>query len=170
MVVEHAFVTTLPPAEAMRRASEFLAARGYTLSPTAGRAFAVAAPGGADAGRWTTLQVVRGKPTAAAARRIADLPQQVQLEWDRGRVTVAASIADRFSVKKRQQLLFATVTVLDALLARPADLPAAATAWATVDAQLHRRAFNVWGLLFLFLFVGILIVRVLPVFLRVLLR
>ncbi len=84
-MIEHSFVTTLPPEQAMGMASAFLTRGGFVAE--ADGAFDLA--GG---GRWTTLQLRRGRKTTARARGPIDSPQRVRLEWDRGRVTVAASI------------------------------------------------------------------------------
>ncbi len=143
MVVEHTFVTTLPPTQAMHAASEFLAARGFT-SDAGPRAFAV---GDGPAAVWDQLQVHRGRPPLAArnARHLLQLPQQVRLEWDRGRVTVAASIADRFKKADRVALLTGIANGLDRLLAQGQPGEVAGAEWAAVEQRVNagRRRLNV---------------------------
>ncbi len=136
MVVEHTFVTTLPPTEAMHAAAEFLSARGFT-SASAPRAFAI---GDAGAGVWDQLEVRRGRDplSAGRARHLLQLPQQVRLEWDRGRVTVAASIADRFGKKDRVALLTAIASGLDRLLAQRQPPEVAAADWGAIESRIER--------------------------------
>ena len=87
MVIEHTFITTMEAADALRAASEFLTARGFSVNRES--AFAV---GGGGGGQWDTLEVTRGVKSAARAKSVAELPQRVRLEFDRGRVTIAAAI------------------------------------------------------------------------------
>ena len=82
MVIEHNFVTTLPPSQALTRAWEYLAPRGFERIDS--QRFDIAAT------RWTTLEMRRG--SKSAGRNVVKLPQTVRLEWDRGRITVAAAI------------------------------------------------------------------------------
>jgi hypothetical protein len=84
MVVEHVFVSALPPAEVMSRASAFLAARGFE------HVRETSFPVGQDG--WTALQMRRGRKNPARAKTVAELPQTVRVEYDRGRVAVAISI------------------------------------------------------------------------------
>jgi hypothetical protein len=84
VVIEHVFVTTLEPTDALRRAAEFLASGGF--ESTTSQAFSLDSA-------WTSLQMRRGRKKAASARTISQLPQNVRLDFDRGRVTVALSIA-----------------------------------------------------------------------------
>jgi len=84
MIVEHAFITTLEPEQAMALASEYLTARGF-VAPMQD-----SFPVGQE--QWTAVELTRGKKNPARARSILELPQTVRLEWDRGRVTVALSI------------------------------------------------------------------------------
>jgi hypothetical protein len=83
MVIEHSFVTTLAPSDAMQKAHGYLAGRGFFRTD---RIF------GPPIGEVTALEMRRGKTGAARAKDITDLPQLVRLEWDRGQVSVALSI------------------------------------------------------------------------------
>ena len=86
MIVEHVFVTTHPSAEAMQKASMFLASHGFVNA--AGAAFPV---GG---GEWNALEMKRGVKNAARAKSVAQLPQVAHVNYDRGRVSLAISMAD----------------------------------------------------------------------------
>ncbi len=130
MVVEHTFVTTLPPQEALKKASQFLARGGFVAKSQT--AFAL------DQTAWTTIDVRRGKTTSTKSSAIPDLPQQIRLEWDRGRVSVAASIADRHSVKKRSALLLSIVIGLENLLAKGQSEDQAVGEWYRIDSELRR--------------------------------
>ena len=83
MIVEHTFITTLEGDDAIKRISDFLFQRGFTVVPKS--AF------GLDA-QTRTITLTRGRAKAAKAKSIDELPQEVRVEWDRGRVIVAASI------------------------------------------------------------------------------
>ena len=83
MVVEHVFVTTYEPTDAMRIASYFLSRRGF--EPVTQAAFQLGQPG------WTVLEMRRGRSSPTRAKSAVEVPQQMRLEYDRGRVTVAAS-------------------------------------------------------------------------------
>jgi hypothetical protein len=87
VLVEHTFITTIPPAEAMGAASAFLQQRGFVPPPQTEFALGPQA--------WATLEVRRGVANPARAKTVLDLPQQVRLGWDRGRVEVAASVTPK---------------------------------------------------------------------------
>lgn len=89
MVVEHVFVTVLESADALKRASDYLSARGFAVAPDSAGGFTV----GGENPAWTTLEMQRGKTSSGRAKNIAQLPQKIRIEWDRGRMTVALSIA-----------------------------------------------------------------------------
>jgi len=78
MLVEHDFITTLPPAEAMKLASTFLAQSGFRIREAS----------------EASVNAVRGK-ARAVSKKVVQLPQYVTLAYDRGRVTVAAAIEAR---------------------------------------------------------------------------
>jgi hypothetical protein len=83
MVVEHTFVTTMQPNEALGAASSLLASRGFV--PTGDRAFAL------DGG-WNHIELTRGRKNPARSKSILDFTQQVRIEFDRGRIAMAASL------------------------------------------------------------------------------
>jgi hypothetical protein len=117
VLIEHSFVTTLPPEQAMGMASEFLARGGFVAE--ADQAFDLA-----SGGQWTTLQVRRGRTSSYRAKDPTEAPQRVRLEWDRGRIAVAASI-DATSTRGRSFSLGPTIgtSELKGKRARPyADL------------------------------------------------
>jgi hypothetical protein len=87
VLVEHTFVTTLPPAETFGAAAMFLQQRGFVALPQ--EQF----PVGPHA--WNALEVRRGVANPARAKTVLDLPQHVRLGWDRGRVEVAASVTPK---------------------------------------------------------------------------
>jgi hypothetical protein len=111
MVVEHTFITTLEPEQAMQTALNFLQERGFVSDGPSGFRFANDA--------WTSLKVRRGKTTVRAAMNAVELPQTVRLEWDRGRVVVAASMdVPAKQLPAHQSLLVNIATALEELLAR----------------------------------------------------
>jgi hypothetical protein len=111
MVVEHVFITTLEPEQAMQTALNFLQERGFVSDGPSGFRFANDA--------WTSLKVRRGKTTVRAAMNAVELPQTVRLEWDRGRVVVAASMdVPAKQLPEHQGLLMSIATALEELLAR----------------------------------------------------
>ena len=92
MVIEHEFVTTLPPAAALAAAQRLLSDRGFSRDGASGEsAFPVAAAGG-DAPAWADLEMRRGKKRPTQVKAFADLPQAVRVEVDRGLVQLAAVV------------------------------------------------------------------------------
>lgn len=87
MVVEHTFVTTMEPADAMRTAADMLSRYGFTAVNEV--AFQV------GDGEWKTLEVRRGMAKPHKSKGYQDLPQQIRVEWDRGRVEVAGMVQER---------------------------------------------------------------------------
>lgn len=85
MVIEHIFVSKVPPEEALTRASQYLSARGFTV-PEGSAAFAL------DGQTWSALEMTRGRVKAARAKNVADLPQRIRIECNRGKIDVAMNI------------------------------------------------------------------------------
>src|SRR5438094_2401437 len=86
MVVEHVFVTTQEPAQAMRAAADLLYSHGFRFDRDS-------FSGPPDAP--TAMEALRGKTNAQRAYGITELPQRVRLEYDRGRMSIAASIVPK---------------------------------------------------------------------------
>jgi len=151
VVIEHAFITTMDPAEAFATAGGFLSERGFRAE--AQGAFTIG-------GGWNGLEIVRGEVTAAKARGVSEYPTRVRLEWDRGRMTIAAQIyakndkqeagfaplnsatrIDLARVKTAEAMaciLYTIVQTLELLLSRR-DPAAAGMEWAALDQGLQRR-------------------------------
>jgi hypothetical protein len=155
MVIEHTFVTTMEPGDAMRTAADLLARRGFVSA--AGSAFAV------GSGEWNTLEMRRGKTRAAKAKNIAQLPQVAHVQWDRGRVSVVLSIepsavwgGGSFSIgfgldmgassgnpkkmKLHTELLMAIARALEGVLAQRQAPEAVLGEWDRVEAEIQRAA------------------------------
>jgi hypothetical protein len=156
MVVEHTFVTTLEPADALHRASEFLARHGFSAVTTGG--FAVGDT------QWTGLKMSRGKKLARSAKSVSQLPQMLRLDYDRGRVTLAISITpsgvwgrgrfgsdpkpDSKHMRLHTAMLTAIASGLELLLVQKLPLDQTAAQWDAAEASIelatrrHRR--NMW--------------------------
>lgn len=86
MIVEHTFVTTCEPTQAMQHAARFLGSHGFINNERA------AFPIGGQA--WTSLEMKRGVKNAGRAKSVAQLPQMARVDYDRGRVSVAISLTE----------------------------------------------------------------------------
>jgi hypothetical protein len=169
MVVEHAFITTLEAPDALRAASQFLAARGFEAANQG--AFALGPDG------WNSLEMTRGKKSANRAKSVVELPQRIRVEWDRGRVSVAASATSleesRMTAlskkvkgrpaKMMESMLVQMVTQLQHLLETRSDPAELGRSWAEFEQGLHhedrtrRRKRIIWAVVIVSLAVGGLI-------------
>ena len=142
MLLEHVFVTTLDPNEALRRASEFLGARGFVST---GGGFQVES-------QWTTLEVRRGQTNPAKAKGIPDLPQTVRIVYDRGRVNMAIAMPAykrafwtgvgeyppaHVKAIPHGDLLMAIARSVEAVMTQPAPPPETGQDWAALEASLR---------------------------------
>jgi hypothetical protein len=120
MVLEQIIVTTLPMPEAMARAEQYLATRGFVPASAAANAFPISVDNQA-----TTLQMRRGRKSERGAASVSQLPQQVRLDYEHGRVTIALSIGNVAALSSASQrdkplqseLLLAIARGLEELLA-----------------------------------------------------
>lgn len=163
MVIEHTFITTMPPGQAMSAASALLASRGFVNA--AGAEFLVD-------GEWKSLEMRRGEASPRKAKSIPELPLSVRMDYDRGRINLAVSMpAYRQSfwtvggeyapespkARHHVQLLLNIAGSLEALLApSPDQLPVGAE-WTALERHLiqdgrarHRRRGMVLYLAILF--------------------
>jgi hypothetical protein len=191
VVIEHAFISTMPPAELFAAAGAFLSERGFQAQAQA--AFVMG-------GQWDALEMARGAPSAFKAKNIAEYPTRVRIEWDRGRVVVAARIdsknekqekgiprpvlpsqinLDRAKVIDALACVLSTITFsIEALLSRR-DEEAADVEWTLLDKGLQKRAlsrrsginpmtifFVIGGIVFVAIIVLIVILITNPFFFR----
>ncbi|HYE20888.1 MAG TPA: hypothetical protein VEA69_20750 [Tepidisphaeraceae bacterium] len=141
MVVEHIFVTTMEPVDAMSVTSQFLAQRGFVAGVQT--SFQLGAPG------WNVVEMARGRKTAARAKSTLELPQQIRVEYDRGRVTVAASALTAKEAQngrppkgkpaaEAQAMLLALVQNVEYLLVHRADPATLMGQWSQHEDGIHR--------------------------------
>ncbi len=102
MIVEHQFITTLPPDDYTMLATAFLRDIGFT----------------AHSDEHHSVIGRRGKSGATYAKSADQLPQNVRLSYDRGRVNVAVSVETaKLKLKNTQPYALAIATGLERILA-----------------------------------------------------
>jgi hypothetical protein len=142
VVIEHTFITTMPPEQAMSAASQLLASRGFINAAEV--AFRMD-------GEWTCLEMRRGETSPRKAKSIPELPLSVRMDYDRGRINLALSMPayrrsfwtgggehapERPQARPHVQLLLHIANALEALLAPGPQRPTVGAEWAALESHL----------------------------------
>lgn len=160
MVVEHEFITTLEPGDALGRLAQFFGERGFAPCHASGRpAFPVEAAAG-SANAWSTLEFRRGRKTPRRVKHVGDLPQKLRVEYDRGRVQVAVLLEPYPRAREHDTAYGLGLAQIPQLVL--SDPPRAASDWSELErfsnaryAKVRRRYLVVCWLILAFLAVCI---------------